>query len=296
MGEISLRDKRILVTGGNGYLGTNLVKALRDKGAKVFVVDQKSTGIDNEFCVDIARRDEVMAVINEVRPQIVYHLAALLHRDRDFTNHQAIVDVNYGGTMNLLLALKAAACCDNFIFTSTSEIYGGNPSPFSEEMLPMPVSPYSMTKAFAELAIKAFADVNYTILRLFNFYGPGMPQSFFIPQMIHSLKNEPSFKMTHGEQARDFLYIDDIIQAMLLAATNEKAKNETFNVCSGKSVTLKDFVIGCKEALGSKCQIEFGALPYRNNEVWDMVGNNMKIRVKLGFEPRYDIKIVCDKM
>ena len=286
MGTITLQGRRVLVTGGNGYLGSCLVRALRVAGAEVYVIDQKLLGNGNEFQVDISKLDEVQRALEQIRPQFVFHLAALLFRERDFTSHEKIVAVNYTGTMNLLLALKDLGCCDNFIFTSTSEIYGGNQSPFTEDMLPQPVSPYSMSKVFAETAIRTFAGIyqqDYTIMRLFNFYGPDMPHNFFIPQLIHAMKHEKTFRMTEGEQARDFLYTDDIVQGLMLAATNDKARNQTFNVCSGKSITLREFVLQCARALSSECVIEFGALPYRESEIWNMVGDNSKIREMLGF-------------
>lgn len=299
MGSINLRYKRVLVTGGNGYLGSCLVKALGDLGSEVFIIDQKIHGNPNEFQVDISKLDDVKKVLGEIRPQFVFHLAALLNRDRDFTNHEKIVAVNYTGTMNLLLALKDIEVCENFIFTSTSEVYGGNQSPFTEDMLPQPVSPYSMSKVFAETAIQTFANIykfDYTILRLFNFFGPNMPQNFFIPQLIHAMKYESHFKMTEGEQARDFLYVDDIVQALILAATNVKAKNQVFNVCSGKSIMLRDFVLECKDALESNCTIDFGALPYRESEIWNMVGDNSKIKETLGFEVKFENKMVIPKL
>jgi len=125
---------------------------------------------------------------------------------------------------------------------------------------------------------------------LFNFYGVDMPQTFFIPQLIHSLKYEKTFKMTMGKQARDFLYVEDIMQGLILAASNPKAKNQTFNVCCGEGISLRDLVLNCKEALQSDCYIDFGAFPYRENEIWNMVGDNTKIIEILGFKPMYELK------
>lgn len=293
MDTLSLKNKRILVTGGNGYLGSFLVKALQRLGAQVFVIDIRLKDTPNEFLIDITNLDLVKYIVNKIRPNIVFHLAASLNRERDFTNHEKIVHVNYNGTMNMLMALKEYGECENFIFTSTSEIYGDNDAPFKETLLPKPASPYSLSKVFAENGIKTFSDIyktNYTILRLFNFYGIDMPQTFFIPQLIHSLKYEKTFKMTMGKQARDFLYVEDIMQGLILAASNQKAKNQTFNVCCGEGISLRDLVLNCKEALQSDCYIDFGAFPYRENEIWNMVGDNTKITEMLGFKPMYELK------
>jgi len=299
MDTLSLKNKRILVTGGNGYLGSFLVKALQKLGAEVFVIDIRLKDTPNEFLIDITNLDLVKYIVNKVRPNIVFHLAATLNRERDFTNHEKIVHVNYNGTMNMLLALKEYGECENFIFTSTSEIYGDSEAPFKETLLPKPASPYSLSKVFAENGIKTFSEIYkfpYTILRLFNFYGNDMPKSFFIPQCIHALKNEPSFQMTLGEQARDFLYVDDVIQGLILAATKEKAKYQTFNVCCGKGITLQELVLDCKEALKSECNIDFGAFPYRENEIWNMVGDNTKISEMLGFTVKHELKSTVKKI
>ncbi|HRS18965.1 MAG TPA: NAD(P)-dependent oxidoreductase [Bacteroidales bacterium] len=295
----NLKNKRILVTGGNGYLGSFLVDALKSLGCEIFILDQKQVGNSNEFGVDITIRNEVYNLLTKIKPHIVFHLAALLERGRDFSVHEKSLNVNYIGTMNLLLALKDIPEFEHFIFTSTSEVYGTNPSPFTEDMPPKPVSPYSMTKVFAEVAIQSVAlnyGLNYTILRLFNFFGENMPPNFFIPQMLNAFKYEEVFKMTNGEQARDFLYVGDIINALLLTATNPKSKQQIFNVCSAKSITLKDFVTLCHKSLQSTCRIDFGALPYRENEIWNMVGDNTKIRQTLGFEVQYDISTIIQKI
>ncbi|MCK4663283.1 MAG: GDP-mannose 4,6-dehydratase, partial [Bacteroidales bacterium] len=180
---------------------------------------------------------------------------------------------------------------ENFIFTSTSEIYGGKSikPPFKEDDNFIPASPYSLSKYCAETSIKTFSEMyqkNYTILRLFNFYGPDMPNQFFIPQLISALKNNENFNMTKGKQVRDFLFINDIIQAMILS-TDINAYNEVFNVCSGQGITLHDLALQLKMILNSKSKINFGAVPYRENEVWEMVGGNTKIKETLKFKQKY---------
>jgi len=137
---------------------------------------------------------------------------------------------------------------------------------------------------------------NYTILRLFNFFGEGMPGNFFIPQLISSLKKKSVFKMTKGKQVRDFLYIDDVVKALLLAAKKKKSVNETFNVCSGKGIMLKKLVKEFSKYIDSKCKIEYGSLPYRKNEIYEMKGNNKKIKKLLGFRPEYSLSKAIKKV
>ena len=290
MGKIDLKDKKVLITGGNGYLGRHLATSLRGAGSVVFIIDKNGDETsENTFILDITDRELLTNVIYKIHPEIVFHLAASLNRDRNFDSFDEIQSINFNGTFNLLLALKNIDY-ENFIFASTSEIYGSNKAPFIESQIPDPASPYSLTKVFSENLIKTFSktyDKKFTILRIFNFFGKGMSPQFFIPQMITSLRNNAKFEMTEGEQTRDFLYIDDLMEAMLLCAS-VIPRNETFNVCSGEAVTLKQLVLEMKLRLNSKSEIMFGALPYRSNEVWNMVGDNTKIRESIGFVPKYN--------
>jgi UDP-glucose 4-epimerase len=257
----------------------------------VFVISRKGGTDKNEFTVDITDRTAVKNAIDKIKPEIIFHLAASLNRERNFDRFDNTNDVNLNGTLNLLLALKDVKY-DNFIFTSTSEIYGENKAPFTEGQIPYPVSPYSLTKVFSENLISTFSKTynkNYTIFRLFNFFGRDMSPNFFIPQMINTLRNNETFKMTKGEQKRDFLHVNDVINALILGAKN-KAKNDIYNVCSAKAVSLKQLVLEVKVKLNSLSDIEFGALPYRDNEVWTMVGDNSKLKSTYGFEQKYNLE------
>ncbi len=292
MDTLNLQGIRILVTGGNGYLGSQLVSALKKEEAEVFVMDKDAIPSDHSFNTDITDRSAVEKAVQKIQPEIIYHLAALLNRERNFDHFDQINRVNHNGALNLLLALKDVPY-RNFIFTGTSEVYGSNEPPFHEEQVPKPASPYSLTKRYAELLISTFSSLynkHFTILRLFNFFGKDMPVEFFIPQMIRAFQYENSFEMTEGAQKRDFLYVEDVIQALLLSARSEKALDEIFNVCSGQAVSLKQLAIEIKSNLNNSCEIKFGALPYRENEVWNMVGDNTKIKTMLGFKVRYNFQ------
>ena len=285
MGNIALHNQKVLVTGGNGYLGKFLVKSLEEKGANVFIIDKNTSKHPQSFSVDITNAKQTKQIVQQIQPDIIFHLAALLHRERNFDKYALIDSVNHLGTFNLLHALKDTDY-KNFIFTSTSEIYGENKPPFTEKQLPDPVSPYSLSKVNSENLIRTFSRLyqkNYTIVRLFNFFGEKMPKQFFIPQLIHALQNQASFDMTLGEQNRDFLYINDVVSGLILCAEAQKYQRETYNLCSGKAVSLKTLVQTIKNQLDSKCNINFGALPYRDNEVWNMVGDNQKIKKQLNF-------------
>lgn len=286
MGTIELKNKKVLVVGGNGYLGSFLVKALQKEGANVFVASLDCETIANNYQLNITDFEAVKNVLQEIQPDIVYHLAANISRNRDFGIFEGMSKINVQGTLNVLRALTNTGA--HFIFTSTSEVYGNNDSPFHEKQFPKPVSPYSLTKYNAEMLIQTYGENHqqkYTNLRVFNFYGENMPQQFFIPQMIQSLKKGEDFLMTKGEQVRDFLYVGDVVKAMILTAKNTNSFGETFNVCSGLGTQLAELATEVNKKMETEAKIVLGALPYRENEVWEMIGDNSKIKNCIGFEP-----------
>ncbi|MCK5019732.1 MAG: NAD-dependent epimerase/dehydratase family protein [Candidatus Peribacteraceae bacterium] len=291
MDRVNLKNKKILVTGGNGYLGRILIKSLLPFSSKIFSVDLNHNSCQNKvvcYDADLLDKKKLTELIHDIQPSVIYHLAANLNRTRDFSMAKDIFAVNLTGTLNLLNSLKEVQY-DNLIFTSTSEVYGGAniKVPFSENDNFVPASPYSLSKYCAEMSIKTFSEINnrnYTILRLFNFYGKDMSKKFFLPQLIEKLKKNEDFDMTNGEQKRDYLHIDDIINALLLSST-AKAYNDVFNVCSGAGISLRELAVNLKDNLNSTSKINFGAIPYRENEVWEMIGNNEKIS-NLGFNQK----------
>ena len=286
MGSISLQNKKVLVVGGNGYLGNFLVKALKNENAQVFIISNNCEETETSFIVDITNFEETYAIVQKIQPDVVYHLAANISRNRDFSIYENMAAINVQGTLNVLKALEGIDA--HFIFTSTSEVYGNNKSPFHENQIPKPVSPYSLTKINAEYLIQTYCNnhnKNFTNLRIFNFYGEHMPESFFIPQMIKSLKRGEDFNMTKGEQVRDFLYVGDVVNALILTAKTSNSNGETMNVCSGKGTQLKQLAEAVNTTMQTKAKIVLGALPYRDSEVWEMIGDQSKIKKITGFKP-----------
>ncbi len=294
MDQIKLNGSKILVTGGNGYLGKLFIQELLTLEAEVSVIDisENTTGYNLPYYqLNLSDEDILKKAVNDIKPDYIFHLAASLNRSRDFSLCNSLIDINLSGTVNLLNALKNIDY-NNFVYISSSEVYGNeNKSPFKENMLVSPASPYSLSKYFGEKAVSTFSNIqskNYTILRLFNFFGKDMPKNFFLSQLVDKLRNNENFNMTKGEQKRDFLHVLDVLDAMILAV-DEKAYNQVFNVCSGEGKTLKELAVEAKELLNSKSQINFGAIPYRKNEVWEMMGDNSKIRSKLGWKTNKNI-------
>lgn len=290
------KDKRILITGGGGYLGSKLAEVFVQCGAKITLLDinfnhlAESMIVNNEnvnkLHVDITDKIKLSAICAEVKPEYIFHFCALLNRDRDFILYDKLYNVNVNGTLNLLEALQSINYT-GFYYSSSSEVYGTtNESPFHEKQVPNPASPYSLTKLMAEDLIKTFSTIHqkpFTILRIFNFIGLDMPENFFINQLLSSLKREEHFQMTGGKQIRDFIHIDQLLAAIIAISKSGISNAETINICSGNGTMLKELAVDIAQKLNRTHLLRIGALPYRENEVWEMVGANEKLKKYISF-------------
>ncbi len=291
--------KKILITGSNGFIGRHIVSALTNSNAILYLMDIKSLekGMSNEknvnfVCIDLLDKEKLKNVIKEIDPDIIFHLAADILRSQKLEDADRILKVNVNGTINLLSALESINF-DSFVFTSTSEVYGSdNISPFIETMLPDPVSLYSFSKLTAENFCKFYAkkfNKPLTILRLFNVYGEGQNSDMFIPQILESCFNGNSFKMTKGKQTRDFIYIDDVVSAFFKAATYKEMRAEIFNIGSGKSHSMSHIAKLIASEFSKSEILEFGALNYRENEIWKSEANITKSAQVLNWKPKFSL-------
>ncbi len=290
-------NKRILITGGGGYLGSKLAEKIAGSSAELYLLDLRFNELSERLIserkntlkleCDLTDSNDVNEACKEANPELIFHFGAILDRDRDFLIFDKLYKVNVIGTFNLLNALKPNEYF-NFIYSSSSEVYGTiNNAPFREDMLPFPASPYSLSKLMAEQLISTFSQINakpFTILRLFNFYGSGMPESFFLSQLEAKLIRNENFQMTGGMQKRDYLKISDLVDLIFMIAKCEKCIGETINLCSGRGTTLKDIAIQIAGAYRKTHLLDIGVLPYRVNEVWDMTGDNSKLKAILKLE------------
>ncbi|OGK08925.1 MAG: Vi polysaccharide biosynthesis protein VipB/TviC [Candidatus Riflebacteria bacterium RBG_13_59_9] len=294
-----------LVTGGAGFIGSNLTRHLLEAGETVRIVDNLSTGkpenlapirsdvefIEDTICdTDVCRR--VAAGMD-----FVLHQAALGSVPRSVADPQASNQANITGTLNMLVAARDAGV-ERFVCAGSSSVYGDTVQlPKVETMTPRPLSPYGVTKLAKEHYCRVFWQVYgmpTIVLRYFNVYGPRQdPQSMYaavIPRFARALlRSEKAVIYGDGLQTRDFTFIEDCIQANLLACTAPKAANgEAFNIAFGEQVTIRAVFDILRELLGVEAEPEYTGP--RPGDVRDSLADTAKARRLLGYEPRNDIR------
>ena len=253
----------VLITGAEGFIGSHLSARLVKEGARVSALVRpgadlsRLSDIEEKISInslDIRESDQVEEFVAAARPQRIFHLAAVTDVNRDWNSLPLVTGVNLGGTINLIRALSSMDY-EILITTCTAEAYGRNPAPFTEEMPLDPISPYSFSKAAATAFCRMAAaslGASVRVLRLFLVYGPGQGEERFLPQLIRAALNGEPFRMTAGEQTREFTYIDDVIEGFLLAAEKGQGKGEVYNLGSGREIALKDLVEKVGEITGKK--------------------------------------------
>jgi UDP-glucose 4-epimerase len=292
--------KKFLITGGFGFVGTNLVIKLLSNKIKPaiidFLPDEKTPNKDfapfnmNEvefYNKDIRNREEILHVVEQVKPDYLIHLASMTNLTRDFQHAHLSVDINIKGSMNLLEAANSQKIT-KFILLSSSDVYGGVTPPFRETQNVIPASPYSVSKIASELYSLMFMKVYnlpIIILRGFNLYGKYMQPNRVIPYIITELLQGREVKLTEGEQKREFNYVGNLIDAIFLSLDNSEIHGEIINIGCGESVKIRDIALNIGRKLESMDKLKFGAIPYRPNEIWDMYCDNNKAKRLLGWEP-----------
>jgi nucleoside-diphosphate-sugar epimerase len=272
---------RILVTGGAGFIGSHIAETLIEKGHEVIVLDDLSTGREENLAHLTGRFRFVRGSITdthllaEVMPgvQVVFHQAALGSVPRSVEEPRTTHDVNITGTFNVLMAARDAGV-QRVVYAASSSAYGDTPTlPKAETMLSRPLSPYAVSKLVGEYYCQVFTRVyglETVSLRYFNVFGPRQnPHSQYaavIPKFITAaLKGEPLTVFGDGEQSRDFTYIENVVQANLLAMESPHAVGKVYNVACGGRYTLNELIRQLEAVFGRKLEVQY--LPPRAGDV-----------------------------
>ena len=298
----NLNNAPVLITGANGFIGSHLTKKLVLLGAKVNIFIEPGTSLMRIeearsmikiYSVDIRDFEKVKASVKKIKPVKIYHLAGCSDVTRSFDLIDKMIDVNLRGTMNILKAVKETNVrFDSFINTGTCEEYGDNTAPFRETQRPNPVSPYSASKVaatyFCQMLHKT-QKMPITTLRPFLTYGPGQISNMLISSLIRKCLLNEDFKMTKGDQTRDFNYVLDIVDGYVKASTTKAAIGEIINLGSGHEYKIKDVVDLIVRLTKTKIKPQKGTLPYRAGEAMHFYSSSEKARKILKWQPKMSL-------
>ena len=300
----SLKGKRVLVTGGCGFIGSHIVDKLVELGSDVIVLDDLSTGnLDNiKHCIDRVEfikgdiRDQALVdkALNGV--ELISHQAALRSVPKSVGRPFDYHDVNVTGTLNLYLKAEEKGV-QRIVYASSSSVYGERfDFPEKETDSPKPLSPYAATKLFAEYYGYVFSQLyglEVVSLRYFNVFGPRQSlenkYAVVVPKFITCLlKNESPPIYGDGNQERDFSYIEDVVEANILALTKDGVGGEVFNIAGGAPQSVNHLWDVLQEITAKNTKPVY--LESRLGDVKKTYAEIEKAKKLLGWQPKVDFE------
>ena len=295
--------ERLFLIGGSGFIGKNLVRCLHEQYA-ISVFDKF---IDKEYfsqypdiktnLIDLDK-DKISEVV--AAPDYIINLASIVTAERDLSLFDSMIASNLKVLLNLYERFKDEKKLKLFIQFGSSEEYGNDGSPFMETMREEPNSPYALVKQLTtNTAMMLHRNYAFPIMvvRPGNLFGPLQGGKKFIPYVIDSLKQNAPLNVTPCGQKRDFIYADDFAWAIVELLKNyTKAVGQIVNVSSGESLSLKSIIEHCRKVIDSKSEVNYGAIPYRKNEMMDLRCSVSKLESIIGQPVKFDMLNRLEKL
>jgi NAD dependent epimerase/dehydratase len=300
-------NKRALVTGADGFIGSRLIEMLVKKGYQVKALSQYNSFNNWGWLEDVDCKDKIEILTGDIRDphycklitrdvDVVFHLAALIAIPYSYIAPDSYVDTNIKGALNICQAAKENGNI-RVIHTSTSEVYGtAQYVPIDENHPLQPQSPYSATKIAADAMAMSFYnafDLPVTIARPFNTYGPRQSARAVIPTIITQIASGvKEIKLGDVTPTRDFNYVDDTCRGFIALAECDESIGETVNIGSNSEITIGDTLNLIKELMGSDVEfvIDKDRIRPSKSEVFRLWCDNTKIKKLTGFESKVDIR------
>jgi nucleoside-diphosphate-sugar epimerase len=297
---------KILCTGSTGFIGSHLSIALSKQGHDVCCLDRYVVGRQFEgnhrrvVHADLNDHATVKEIVTREQPDIVVHLAAISPVAYSYNHWSEVLKTNFTATANLAEVCRVnVPNLKQFVFAGTSEEYGQQIEfPIKESADLKPNSPYAVAKVSADKYLRMLYDAYgfpVTIMRPFNTFGRNGNIHFVTERIITQMLNGNQLELGDLSPTRDFLYVDDHVAGYLAAIGNRKAINRAFNVCSGRGITISNYVKLISEILGWKGTITSGSLPNRPNDIACLIGDNTKIREVLGWKQTVTLETGLEK-
>lgn len=304
---MTLANRRVLVTGADGFIGSHLVELLARQGARVRALAQYNSFNHWGWLEDVACRDDLEVVCGDVRDphccravtkdmEVVFHLAALIAIPYSYRAPASYVDTNVQGTLNICQAALDNGC-RRVLHTSTSEVYGtARYVPIDEQHPLQPQSPYSASKIGADAVAMSYFhtfDLPVTVVRPFNTYGPRQSARAVIPTIIGQMAaGQETIRLGDLRPTRDFNYVPDTCAGFLALAACEAAVGRSVNIGSNNEISIGDLFALIRELMHSDVELlcDEQRLRPESSEVLRLCCDNRLLRKLTGFTPCYDLR------
>jgi len=299
---------RVLITGATGFVGGHLIRALEDEGPSAFEIfgttypDIPPPSDNKLFFLDLRLEKDVMKLLGEIRPDWIFHLAAISNVRKSWQMRSETIETNVLGTHNLLEAVRQVVPSARVLFISSSDVYGFGPAPaeaLKEEAPLEAISPYSLSKVAGEMLCgfyEKIENIDIVIARPFPHTGPGQSADFvcsdWARQIVQIERGDiaPILRVGNLDVRRDFCDVRDVVKAYILLLRKGR-RGEPYNICSGKAITLRevlDFLI--RDASGNApISVEIEPAKLRKVDMPFQIGSNQKISEETGWSPRIPI-------
>ena len=292
-------ETRVLITGTSGFVGGVLAPHLSNIGYDVYCLERyvsnryniPTNGKLKTVFADLNDHHAIDQLVRLIQPEYVIHLAALSPVSASYDRWQEYLTCNFTATVNL------AECCmrddsnlKQFLFAATSECYGNQDlaMPIKETALYYPNSPYAVSKVAAVHYLRYMREAYkfpVTLIFPFNSYGRANCKHFITEKIICQMLTKDTVHLGDPEPIRDLLYVTDHVEGYVSALGNKKAVGETFNICTGKGVTIRELVDKIGKLTGFKGKVVWGSIPRRPLDIDWLVGSNTKAAEVLGWKP-----------
>ena len=288
---------KTLITGVAGFLGSALAQKLIEDGHHVLGLDDLSTGKEENIppglnfeLGDMLDRPKLWTVLQDV--ECVYHLAARVAVQESILYPREYNSTNVGGTVSVMEAMRDVGV-KRVVFTSSGAVYGGQQEqPLNEDLRPSPDSPYAVSKLSAEYYVKTIGKlwgIETVTLRIFNAYGPGQRLTADHPPVIPNFLKQAVHQGTlvihnSGTQTRDFVYLDDVVDALITASTASEIDGKTINIGSGKETSIVDLAERIMDLTGAKTETIYN--PKAKGGVSRMRADISRAKTLLGYQPK----------
>jgi UDP-glucose 4-epimerase len=296
------RGSTVLITGAAGFIGKNLVRTLNELGANIILVDRKNSG--NIYGVDVSIANQVDSIFKTISTtkkksiDYVFHLADQKNASIAQENPVETLKTSFNATLNILESSRKIGTVKKVVLISSLALYGinedGSNGVLTESHSIHNDSIYSTTKICSEtLGLSYYKNfsVPVSIARLSNVYGPYQSSAAVIPYLISQMRDRQKISMGNTQSVRDFIHVQDVVDALILIASHDSATGEVFNVSTSKGTSIQRIADLLSQNLEYSGKISIDESKIRDNEKAFLVADNTKIKKMIDWSPKINIKV-----